>query len=318
MRTIWPLWSPQVVIIQQVNLLLSFEVAGGANTISVIKAFRDRKRHERTKVLRPQNRPYSELRSLSLQHQRDGSPSQHQSNSPPVVAPASLHDISTSTKELDESSSVGTQTTNQALKRIATESLHKSSLERTFGEGCTVQKQEVETAEDNLPDETETRMVQEWSKTGRRQRCIVDNEDDYSTAAASASVKIIGIKCKVIGGGVQWWYLTQQADMTLHSNNCAELDTVFGHASIVIPLQNGYQFVRFSPDWVRCHRVPETWKAELWKAIGPQFWSLTNSCSDVIWDARHNRYLNLSKKLSIHLCMEKECEACSRRCEDTY
>ena len=76
-----------------------------------------------------------------------------------MVAPTSLHDISTSTKELNKSSSVGTQTTNQALKRIATESLYKSSLERTFGEGCTVQKQEVETAEDNLPDETETRMV---------------------------------------------------------------------------------------------------------------------------------------------------------------
>ena len=223
-----------------------------------MKAFRDKKRHKRTNVLQPQNRPYSELRSLSLQYQRDGSPSQHQSNCPPVVAPTSLHHISTSTKEIDDSSWVETQTTNQPLKRIATESLQTRSLERTFGEGYTVHKQEVETAEDNLPDETEIRMVQEWSKTGRRQRRIVDNEDDPSTAATSASVKIISIKCKVISGSVQWWCLTQQADTTLHSNNCAELDTMFGHISIVISLQNGYHFVRFSPDLVRCHRVPET------------------------------------------------------------
>ena len=136
----------------------------------------------------------------------------------------------------------------------------------------------------------------------------IDDENDHSTA--SASVEIIGVKCKTNSIGVQWWYLTQQPGMTLRSDNCAELDTLFGHARTVLTLPNGYHFVQFSPNWVRCRKVPTAWKIDFWKAIGPKFWSLTALCSDVTWDARQNWYLNLSEKLSVHLCTEKDCEAC--------
>lgn len=316
MRTFWPLWCPQVVIVQQVNLLLSLEIAGGTDVLNAIRDFRDRKRRGRDNVLQPRNRSYSELRSLSHQYRLDESLSQDQSKIQSVIDSASLDDTSFTSKRTNDTGQVGVQSTNQALEQIATKSLHINDFESTFGESHTVQKQQVETTEDNLPDEIETRMAQDWSKTVQSHIHLFDDENDYSTA--SAFVKIVGIKCKAIGSGVQWWYLTQQPDMTLHSDNCAEVDTPFGHTSIVLPLHNGYQFVRFSPHWVRCHKVPKFCKIQLWKAIGPRFWSLTDSCSDVTWDARQNWYANLSKKLSVHLCMEKECEACQRRYEGTH
>ena len=146
------------------------------------------------------------------------------------------------------------------------------------------------------------------------QMYLVESENDYSTA--SIFVKIIGVKCKSSGDGVQWWYLTQQSDMTLHSDNCAELNSPFGNVRTVLPLHHSYQFVQFSPNWVRCRKVPKACRAEFWGIIGPKFWSLTTLCSDVTWNARQNRYLNSPEKLSVHLCIEEDCEACQRRYGD--
>ena len=308
MRTIWPLWSPQVVIIQQVNLLLSLEMACGTDTISAIKDFRDRKRRGKDNSLPSRSRRYSELRSSSLQSQQDGSTSQYRSTRQSAVGSASIDDTSIKREGPGDGSSGEFQATSQALERVAAEALQISDFQNTFEEGRTVQKQEVETVEDELPDENETRMAQQWSKPMEVQMYLVESENDYSTA--STFVKIIGVKCKSSGDGVQWWYLTQQTDMTLYSDNCAELNTPFGNTRTILPLQHGYQFVQFSPNWVRCGKVPEACRAEFWATIGPKFWSLTTSCTDVTWDARQNRYLNQPEKLSVHLCMEKECQAC--------
>ena len=76
------------------------------------------------------------------------------------------------------------------------------------------------------------------------QMYLVESENDYLTA--SIFVKIIGMKCKSSGDGVQWWYLTQQSDMTLHSDNCAELNSLFGNIRTVLLLHHSAQFVQFS------------------------------------------------------------------------
>ena len=284
------------------------------DTISDIKDFRDRKRRGKDNSLPSRNRRYSELRSSSLQNQQDGSPSPYRSTSQSAVGSASIDDTSIKREGPSDGSSGEFQATSQALERVAAEALQMSGFQHTFEEGRTVQKQEVETVEDELPDENETRMAQQWSKPMQGQMYLVEGENDYSTT--STFVKIIGVKCKPCGDGVQWWYLTQQSDMTLYSDNCAELDTPFGNARTVLLLQHGYWFVQFSPNWVRCQKVPKAYRAEFWEVIGPKFWSLTTSCSDFTWDARQSRYLNPPEKLSVHLCITKECQACQRRYGD--
>ena len=193
---------------------------------------------------------------------------------------------------------------NPCLQHVVTKSLH--GFESTCGGSCTTQMQPAETDEDNSPDEDETRMAQQWSKTKQGQACIVDDEDNCSTTPAY--IEIIGVQCKSSGNGVQWWYLTQQSDMTLDSDNCAELNMPFGHARRILGLPNGYQFVQFLPNWIRSDKVPRACKVEFWKAIGPKFWNLAVSSSDATWDARENWYQ--SEKLSVHLCTYKQCRFC--------
>ena len=111
LHTFWPLWSPQVVIIQQLNLLLSLEITG-TDIITAIRAFKKWERGRRNNVLLVRNGSCSQLPSSSPQH--------------------------------------------------------------------------AETTEDNLPDENETRMAQEWSKTMESQTCLVDDEMVHSTIPASS------------------------------------------------------------------------------------------------------------------------------------
>ena len=303
LRTFWPLWSPQVVIIQQLNLLSSLEITG-MDTTSAITKFREWKRYGEDNA--SQTRFTSEER-LSTQNRLYGSALQDESKAQLGTELTISDDTSFTSNGLDGTELSKSYLTNQASEQIAMKSLHDNELESIFGESHIIQKQQVETTEDSLPDEDETRMVQEWSRAPHSQTRLLDDEDEYSTT--SGFVEIIGVACKTVGNGVQWRYRTQPSDMTLRLDQCAELDTPFGHAR-ASPLTNGYHYVRFSPTWVRCHKVPEAWKASLWKAIGPKFWSLTAPCSDAEWDATKNLYL--SETLSVHLCTEKHCEECRK------
>ena len=303
LHTFWPLWSPQVVIAQQVNLLSSLEITG-TDTIKAITKFKSQKRHRGENASQVQNRSCSELRSSSPQDLLDESLVEDESRNQSIIRPVGSDDTLCMSSGFNSTEPVEIDTINQSLQHIATKSLH--GFESTFGGSCTAQMQPVETNEDNLPDEDETRMAQEWSKTKQGQACLIDDENSCSTMPAY--IKIVGVQGKSSGNGIQWWYLTQQSDMTLHSDNCAEFNTPFGHARTIFNLPNGYQFVQFSPNWVRCNKVPKACKVEFWKAIGSKFWSLTASCSDVTWDARENWYL--SEKLSVHLCTEKHCGFC--------
>ena len=281
------------------------------DTISAITRLKGKKRHSRNNDSQTRTRSNSE-QELSPQNRPHESVSQDKSKGQSATGLTISDNTSFTSNGLDGTETSGTHLTEQALEQIVKVSLHNNEFESTFGESCIIREEQAETTEDNLPDEDETRMAQEWSKATHSQTYLVGDEDEYSTT--SAPVEIIGVECKTIGNGVQWWYRTQPTDMTLRSDYCAELNTPFGNARLAHPLNNGYHYVQFSPTWVRCHKVPKAWKADLWKAIGPKFWSLPAPCSDAKWDATENLYL--SETLSIHLCGEIHCEECQSRYGD--
>ena len=88
----------------------------------------------------------------------------------------------------------------QALEQTVKLSLHNNEFESIFEKSCTIQKQQVEITKDNLPDEDQTRMAQEWSKATHSQTHLIGDEDEHSST--SSPVEIIGVECRAIGNGV--------------------------------------------------------------------------------------------------------------------
>ena len=251
----WSLLSPQVVIIQQLNLLFS-SVITVVDTTSAITNFRTWK-HQRETEACPIRSTSEE--QLFIQSRPHGS---------------SLQDA----------------------EKV------QSATDAVPG----YEKQQVETIEDNLPDEYETRMIQQWSRVTDSDAQLPDDKDECPTTFGG--VEIIGVICKAAGNGLRWWYRTKVPDMTLNVDGYEGLYSSYGQVDVTSAVSNGYQYVQFSPLWVHCKELPEVWKKNLWKAIGPRFWTFTELSSDAQWDGTTNLYT--SEKLSRHLCKERHCEKC--------
>ena len=203
-------------------------------------------------------------------------------------------------------------TTTQALRQVAEQSLRNNDFESKFRANHIAEDaEEAEDAvEDDTPDEAETLSAPQWSEATQHEIDVVESDGSHD----SVNFQIVGVERTFDNSGVKWWYLMRHDDITVYSKNLGhgECDTLYGNATMSIPLQNGYQFVRFSPRRIRCRKVPKHYKVQLWSKIGLKFWSLTTPHGDIRWDGGENRYMDLSNKWSVHLCSAKECEGCRR------
>ena len=315
--------SPLVVFFQQFNWVISMLITG-LDLVSTISVHTERKRNRRTQnSALPRQRSSSSLIRGS-QYPQAGSLAPHNGpdNQSAILRAsgeddrseniiASLEDVAPVEVDFTRAND---PTTTQSLKKFAEHMLEANEFQSTFGATSVANEADV-AIEEETPDDAETLLARQKSEATQHGASLDDIDDDQPDDPVH--VYIVGVKRTCDHCGVKWWYLMQRDSMTVQSDNQGhgEFETPYGKATINFALSNGYQFVKFSPKWVRCRKVPEYCKVKFWSEIGHKFWRITilkAPHGDVCWLAGENLYTDLTDAVSMHLCTVEECETCQK------